>query len=180
MDNSTVIIGHFNYCCCLITKFCHILCNPMDCAPSSSVHGVFQARILEWIAIFFSRDSQGDSLPLSYQGGPNTFNTPRPSGSDGKGSACNVGDLGLIPGLGRSPGEGNGYPPTQVFLPRALPRSQRDTTEQLTHCQWINQGDQQTAVSKLQGNSTPECMLFSSACGTSVFHRLHQKQASKF
>ena len=33
-----------------------------------------------------------------------------PSGSDGKGSACNVGDLGLIPGLGRSLGEGNGYP----------------------------------------------------------------------
>ena len=33
-----------------------------------------------------------------------------PGGSAGKGSACNVGDLGLIPGLGRSPGEGNSYP----------------------------------------------------------------------
>ena len=33
-----------------------------------------------------------------------------PGGSDGKESACNVGDLGLIPGLGRSPGEGKGYP----------------------------------------------------------------------
>ena len=31
-------------------------------------------------------------------------------GSAGKESACNVGDLGLIPGLGRSPGEGKGYP----------------------------------------------------------------------
>ena len=31
-------------------------------------------------------------------------------GSAGKDSACNVGDLGSIPGLGRSPGEGNGYP----------------------------------------------------------------------
>ena len=31
-----------------------------------------------------------------------------PGGSDGKESACNVGDLGSIPGLGRSPGEGNG------------------------------------------------------------------------
>ena len=30
-------------------------------------------------------------------------------GSDSKDSACSVGDLGLIPGLGRSPGEGNGY-----------------------------------------------------------------------
>ena len=33
-----------------------------------------------------------------------------PCGSDGKESACNVGDLGSIPGLGRSPGEGKGYP----------------------------------------------------------------------
>ena len=33
-----------------------------------------------------------------------------PGGSDGKESTCNVGDLGSIPGLGRSPGEGNSYP----------------------------------------------------------------------
>ena len=33
-----------------------------------------------------------------------------PHGSDGKDSACSAGDLGLIPGLGRSPGEGKGYP----------------------------------------------------------------------
>ena len=33
-----------------------------------------------------------------------------PDGSDGKASACNAGDPGLIPGSGRSPGEGIGYP----------------------------------------------------------------------
>ena len=33
-----------------------------------------------------------------------------PGGSTGKESACNAGDLGSIPGLGRSPGEGKGYP----------------------------------------------------------------------
>ena len=33
-----------------------------------------------------------------------------PGGSDGKESACNAGDLGLIPWSGRSPGERNGYP----------------------------------------------------------------------
>ena len=33
-----------------------------------------------------------------------------PCGSAGKESACNAGDLGLIPGFGRSPGEGKGYP----------------------------------------------------------------------
>jgi len=33
-----------------------------------------------------------------------------PGGSDGKESACNAGDVGSIPGLGRSHGKGNGYP----------------------------------------------------------------------
>ena len=41
--------------------------------------------------------------PLSSPGG-------FPGGSDGKEFACNTGDSGLIPGLGRSPGEGNSYP----------------------------------------------------------------------
>ena len=37
-------------------------------------------------------------------------NSGFPGGSDGKEFPCNEGDLGLIPGLGRSPGEGNSYP----------------------------------------------------------------------
>ena len=36
--------------------------------------------------------------------------TDFPGGSDAKASTCNEGDLGSIPGLGRSPGEGNGNP----------------------------------------------------------------------
>ena len=40
-----------------------------------------------------------------------------PGGSEGKESACNAGDPGLIPGSGRSPGEGNLPLPTPVFLP---------------------------------------------------------------
>ena len=40
----------------LVTQLCPTLCNPMDCnPPGSSVHGIFQARILEWIATLFSR-----------------------------------------------------------------------------------------------------------------------------
>ena len=39
-----------------------------------------------------------------------TINLNFPSGSDGKASAYNAGDPGSIPGLGRSPGEGNGNP----------------------------------------------------------------------
>ena len=40
-----------------------------------------------------------------------------PGRSDGKESTCNAGDLGSVPGLGRSPGEGNSWLPTPVFLP---------------------------------------------------------------
>ena len=39
-----------------------------------------------------------------------------PGGSDSKEPACNVGDLGLIPGLGRTPGEGNGNPLQYCYL----------------------------------------------------------------
>ena len=45
-----------------------------------------------------------------------------PGGSDGKVSVCNVGDLGLIPGLGRSPGEGNGYPLQYSCLENSMDR----------------------------------------------------------
>ena len=41
-----------------VAQSCPILCDPMDCSLSgSSVHGIFQARVLEWIAISFSRGS---------------------------------------------------------------------------------------------------------------------------
>ena len=45
-----------------------------------------------------------------------------PGGSDGKESACNVGDPGLIPWLGRSPGEGNGYPLQYSCLENSMDR----------------------------------------------------------
>ena len=45
-----------------------------------------------------------------------------PSGSDGKESACNAGDLGSIPGLERSPGEGNGYPLQYSCLENSMER----------------------------------------------------------
>ena len=46
-----------------------------------------------------------------------------PGGSAGKESACNVGDLGLIPGLGRSPGEGNGNPLQYSCLENPMDRA---------------------------------------------------------
>ena len=43
-------------CCCSVAKLCPALCNPRDgCSPpSSTIHGVFLARTLEWVAISFS------------------------------------------------------------------------------------------------------------------------------
>ena len=41
-----------------VAQSCLTLCNPMDCSlPGSSVHAIFQARTLEWVAICFSRGS---------------------------------------------------------------------------------------------------------------------------
>ena len=43
---------------CVCAQPCLILCNPVDSSqPGSSVHGIFQARILDWLAISFSRRS---------------------------------------------------------------------------------------------------------------------------
>ena len=42
--------------CVIVIQSCPSLCNRMDCSlPGSSVHGILQARILEWVAISFSR-----------------------------------------------------------------------------------------------------------------------------
>ena len=48
------------YSLCLCAQSCPTLCNPMDCSPpGSSVHATLQARILEQVAISFSRGSSG-------------------------------------------------------------------------------------------------------------------------
>ena len=69
-----------------------------------------------------------------------------PGGSDSKESACNAGDLASIPGLGRSPGEGNGNPFQYSCLEKSMNRGawqaiihgvskELDTTEQLSTAQ---------------------------------------------
>ena len=95
--------------------------------PGSSVHRIFQARVTEWVAITFSRGSSRprDRTQVSriagryftlwatvlrvckWQPTPVVF----PDSSAGKESTCNAGDPSWIPGSGRCPGEGIGYPP---------------------------------------------------------------------
>ena len=48
----TTTLGYAILVLCSVTQLCPILCDPMDCSPpGSSVHGIFQAGILKWIAI---------------------------------------------------------------------------------------------------------------------------------
>ena len=80
--NSIISLFFIIYVCVLVVQSCLTLCDPMNHSPpGSSVHGILQARILEWIA-FPSRDlpdpgikawspvSQADSLPFELQGSP--------------------------------------------------------------------------------------------------------------
>ena len=55
-----------------------------------------------------------------------------PGGSAGKEFTCNAGDLGSIPGLGRSPKEGNGYPLQYSGLENSWGCKESDTTERLS------------------------------------------------
>ena len=67
-------------CACMPAQSCLTLCDPMDCSlPGSSVRGIFQARILEWVAISLSR---GSSRPISTAvfTGKGTLNTDRHTG----------------------------------------------------------------------------------------------------
>ena len=51
-----IIIISFNDSESEVTQSCLTLCDPMDCSlPGSSVHGIFQAGVLEWGAIAFSK-----------------------------------------------------------------------------------------------------------------------------
>ena len=111
---------------------CLTLCDPINCSsPGSSVHGILQARILEWDDISFSR---GSSWPRDWtliscvvgrlfsvwatrdarglQRARQDWHSfsGLPGRLSGKEFAHQVGDVGLIPGSGRSPGKGNDNP----------------------------------------------------------------------
>ena len=94
-----------------VAKSCLTRSDPMDCSlPGSSVHGIFQARLLEWGAIAFSHSRHKESLMLSL-GLPRWFS--------GKESAC---QCKRCKGLGFNPWVGKiscsrKWQPVPVFLP---------------------------------------------------------------
>ena len=68
-------------------------------------------------------------------------NSGFPGGSDGKACACNAGDLGLIPVLGRSPGKGNGYPLQYSGLENSMDRGARQATVHGVTKSWTRLSD---------------------------------------
>jgi len=113
-----------------VAQSCPTLWDPIDCnLPGSSVHGIFQARILEWVSISFSRGyspprdrtqvsrTAGRLFAVWATGEPQDIvSRPQiwqvlwgfPGGSMVKNPPANAGDTGLIPGSKISPGKGNG------------------------------------------------------------------------
>ena len=84
------------------TQSCLILSNPMDCSlPVSSVHGIFQARVLEWGAIAFSVSHT--IVPII-------------GGLDGKSICLQCGRPGFNPWVRKIPWRRK-WQPTPVFLP---------------------------------------------------------------
>jgi len=136
LQKSWCILSHFicnrtyRYICmhvCMHARSLQSCCDPMDCnPPGSSVYGILQARILEWVAMSSCRGSSWprDQISISYQKPPYTHTHTHthiylrayihtqgfPGGTSGKESNCNPLDLGSITGRRRSPGEGNGNP----------------------------------------------------------------------
>ena len=121
-----------SFCCCLVTKLCPTLCNSMDWSPpGSSGNGIIPARLLEWVAISFSR---GSSWPrywtcVSCIGRLILYQWATWEASQVvlviKNPSANAGDTkhpASIPGSGRSPGAGHGNPLQYSCLENSMDR----------------------------------------------------------
>ena len=66
-----MLMSYTNLCMCVrvCAQSCSILCNSMDCNPPVSfVHGIFQVRILEWVASYYARVSSRPGIePVSLE-----------------------------------------------------------------------------------------------------------------
>ena len=81
-----------------------------------------------------------------------------PSGSHCKESVCNAGDPGLIPGLGRFPGEGNGYPLQYSYLENSMDRGAWRATVHGVAKSWTRLSNSHTHMKVIL---SPICLLLS-------------------
>ena len=57
-----------------VTRSCLTLCDPKDCSPpGSSIHGIFQAKVLEWGAIFFSKTASSRNPKTTHRNPDSLF-----------------------------------------------------------------------------------------------------------
>ena len=97
---------NFLFLCVLVTQSCPTLCDPMGCSPpGSSVHGILQAWILEWVAVPLSRGSSPprDRTRVSCIAG--RFFTMWAT-NEAQANTGDIRDAGSIPGSGRPLKEG--------------------------------------------------------------------------
>ena len=69
MQNESSLNNFHTVLCSAVSQSCTTLCGPMDCSlPGSSIHGIFQARLLEWVAMPSSKESSRprDRIRVSY------------------------------------------------------------------------------------------------------------------
>ena len=110
-----------HFCCCSVTQSCLTLCDPMDCSTPGSPVLHYLPEFAQKMYIFHQNLMRVKMSSFSFLTCksvikslsfviPSHFQKGFPDSSVGKESACNAGDPGLIPGSGRSPGEGIGYP----------------------------------------------------------------------
>ena len=139
---------------CMPAQLCLTFCDPMDCRlPGSSVHGILQAGILEQVVISFSKGSSQPRFQTHnsvspalvgwflYQLSHQVYKVSEKLFQylsilriesftvwASKESACNAGDLGLTPGLGRSPGIRHSKPLQYSILENSMDRGAWQTT----------------------------------------------------
>ena len=108
--------------CCLNYRWFIVMQASLAAQLVKNLSAMQRTQFNSWVEkIFWRRDRLHTPVFLGF-----------PDGSAGKESACNEGVLGLLPGLGRSSGEGKGYPLHSSILAWRIPRKQSDTTEQLS------------------------------------------------
>ena len=88
------------------------LLKPSEVSEQSDTNMLYKPQIQFQRKRKLPKHERSPCLYIVIQGKTHPVSSVRgfPCGSAGKESACSAGDLGLIPGLGRSPGEGKGYP----------------------------------------------------------------------
>ena len=125
-----------------LLQSCPTLCDPTDGSPpGSSVPGILQARTVSTTKTTLPTRTGAARSVHSHSCTQSVRNTGFPGSSDSKESSCNLGHPGLIPGSGRSPGEGNGYHLQYSYLENSMNRGAWQATVHGATKSWTRLSD---------------------------------------